>query len=233
MITYEIIDRQRKKIQIKNFNQITNCCQPRNWEIVWKISNKLQIVFRQGPRPLYEKVDGKAHRWGVPAAVYVSCRHFIFVCQFWVCSDLYMDGFISLISFHHLAPRKCGHQQAITNCLESQTTGSLTQLTNDHLFWRFLWLFCCASAPHLISIPGAQNQKWQTYYINLKEILSAVFILDEPSAFYAEELFEATEGLGTNDEKLQRIFVLRAEVVEWIFNFKISSGGLEKHWPCV
>jgi len=38
------------------------------------------------------------------------------------------------------------------------------------------------------------------------------FILDEPSAFYAEELFDATEGLGTNDEKLQRIFVLRAEV---------------------
>ena len=41
---------------------------------------------------------------------------------------------------------------------------------------------------------------------------SSVFILDEPSAFYAEELFDATEGLGTNDEKLQRIFVLRAEV---------------------
>ena len=67
----------------------------------------------------------------------------------------------------------------------------------------------------------------------MKEILCAVFILDEPSAFYAEELFEATEGLGTNDEKLQRIFVLRAEVVEWIFNFEISSGGLEKHRPCV
>ena len=137
-----------------------------------------------------------------------------------------MDGFISLISFQHLAPRKCGHQQAITNCLESQTTGSLTQLTNDHLFWRFLWLFCCASPPHLISIPGAQNQKWQTYYINLKEILSAVFILDEPSAFYAEELFEATEGLGTNDEKLQRIFVLRAEVVGWVFSLKSAQVDL-------
>ena len=70
-----------------------------------------------------------------------------------------MDGFSSLISFHQLAPRKCGDQQAITNCLESQTTGSLTQLTNDHLFWRFLWLFCCASAPHLISIPGGSEDK--------------------------------------------------------------------------
>ena len=157
----------------------------------------------------------------------------LYLCQFWVCSDLYMDGFISLISFQHQAPGKCGHQQAITNCLESQTTGSLTQLTNDQLFWRFLWLFCCASPPHLIVIPGAQNQKWKTHYISLKEILCAVFILDEPSAFYAEELFEATEGLGTNDEKLQRIFVLRAEVVEWIFNFEISSGGLEKRRPCV
>ena len=27
--------------------------------------------------------------------------------------------------------------------------------------------------------------------------------------------------------------MLRAEVVEWIFNFKLSSGGLEKHRPCV
>ena len=49
-------------------------------------------------------------------------------------------------------------------------------------------------------------------FITLEIYLSSVFILDEPSAFYAEELFEATEGLGTNDEKLQRIFVLRAEV---------------------
>ena len=199
-----------------------------------KIStHKLQIVFRQGPRPLYEKVDGKAHRWGVPAAVYVSWYHVDYICLSILSLFRFMDGFISLISLHRLAPRKCGHQQAITNCLESQTTGPLTQLTNDHLFWRFLWLFCCASAPHLISIPGAQNQKWKTYYINLKEILCAVFILDEPSAFYAEELFEATEGLGTNDEKLQRIFVLRAEVVGWVFNFKLSSGGLEKHRPCV
>ena len=25
-------------------------------------NHKLQIVVREGPRPLYEKVDGKAHR---------------------------------------------------------------------------------------------------------------------------------------------------------------------------
>ena len=52
-----------------------------------------------------------------------------------------------------------------------------------------------------------------SHNITLEIYLSSVFILDEPSAFYAEELFEATEGLGTNDEKLQRIFVLRAEVI--------------------
>ena len=159
MIIYEIIDRQRpgplyqKKIKITKFKQITNCCQPRTWNIVWKnfksqISNNLHIVVRQGHWPLYEKVDGKAHCWGLPAAVYVSCRHFIYVCQFWDCSDLYMDGFSSLISFHQLAPRKCGHQQAITNCLESQTTSSLTQLTNDHLFWRFCGSFV---APRLLT----------------------------------------------------------------------------------
>ena len=198
---------------MKNFEQITNCFQARTSATVWK-------------------------SWWESTPLRRSSRCVCIMPTFYICVSIlslfrFMDGFISLISFHRLAPRKCGHQQAITNCLESQTTGSLTQLTNDHLFWRFLWLFCCASAPHLISIPGAQNQKWQTYYINLKEILSAVFILDEPSAFYAEELFEATEGLGTNDEKLQRIFVLRAEVVEWIFNFKLSSGGLEKHRPCV
>ena len=41
---------------------------------------------------------------------------------------------------------------------------------------------------------------------------SSVFILDEPSAFYAEEIYDSTEGLGTNDEKLQRIFIQRSEV---------------------
>ena len=43
-------------------------------------------------------------------------------------------------------------------------------------------------------------------------ILVSVFVLDEPSAFYAEEIYAAVEGLGTKDTKLQQIFVQRSEV---------------------
>ncbi|XP_023343623.1 annexin A7 [Eurytemora carolleeae] len=38
------------------------------------------------------------------------------------------------------------------------------------------------------------------------------FVLDEPSAFFAEELFAAVEGLVTKDSKLQFIFSSRAEI---------------------
>ena len=69
MIRYDIIDRQRpgpqyqkKIIQITNFNQITETGLLYEKKFKPQISNKLQIVVRQGPRPLYEKVDGKAHR---------------------------------------------------------------------------------------------------------------------------------------------------------------------------
>ena len=40
----------------------------------------------------------------------------------------------------------------------------------------------------------------------------AVFILDEPSAFYAEEIYDAVSSEGTNDPKLIQIFLKRAEV---------------------
>jgi hypothetical protein len=40
-----------------------------------------------------------------------------------------------------------------------------------------------------------------------------VFILDEPSAFYAEEIYDAVSGEGTNDQKLMQIFLQRAEVL--------------------
>jgi hypothetical protein len=40
----------------------------------------------------------------------------------------------------------------------------------------------------------------------------AVFILDEPSAFYAEEIYDAVSGEGTNDRKLIQIFLKRSEV---------------------
>ncbi len=41
----------------------------------------------------------------------------------------------------------------------------------------------------------------------------AVFILDEPSAFYAEEIYDAVSGEGTNDRKLIQIFLKRSEVL--------------------
>ena len=40
----------------------------------------------------------------------------------------------------------------------------------------------------------------------------SVYVLDEPSAFYAEEIFDSIEGLGTKDEKLRRIFIMRSEI---------------------
>ena len=45
-----------------------------------------------------------------------------------------------------------------------------------------------------------------------EKLFFKVFVLDEPSAFFAEELFAAVEGLGTKDSKLQFIFSTRAEV---------------------
>ena len=43
-------------------------------------------------------------------------------------------------------------------------------------------------------------------------VFYAVFILDEPSAFYAEEIYDAVSGEGTNDRKLIQIFLKRSEV---------------------
>ena len=46
----------------------------------------------------------------------------------------------------------------------------------------------------------------------------AVFILDEPSAFYAEEIYDAVSSEGTNDPKLIQIFLKRAEVHPLLFH---------------
>ena len=58
-----------------------------------------------------------------------------------------------------------------------------------------------------------------------------MYVLDEPSAFYAEEIFDSIEGLGTKDEKLQRIFIMRSEVdlvsVDHVFK-KMFGKKLEK-----
>lgn len=55
--------------------------------------------------------------------------------------------------------------------------------------------------------------------------------MDEPSAFYAEELFETVEGAGTDEEKLSRIFLLRAETdlvsVDHVYK-KMFGKKLEK-----
>lgn len=63
------------------------------------------------------------------------------------------------------------------------------------------------------------------------KFIFSVFILDEPAAFYAEEIFESFEEFGTNDERLQRIFVLRSEVdlksIEIAFK-KMFGKKLEK-----
>jgi hypothetical protein len=54
---------------------------------------------------------------------------------------------------------------------------------------------------------------WQLlqFFANFSKFY-AVFILDEPSAFYAEEIYDAVSGEGTNDPKLMQIFLQRAEV---------------------
>jgi len=58
-----------------------------------------------------------------------------------------------------------------------------------------------------------------------------LYVLDEPSAFYAEEIFDSVEGVGTNDEKLQRIFITRSEVdlvsIDHVFK-KMFDKKLEK-----
>ena len=58
-----------------------------------------------------------------------------------------------------------------------------------------------------------------------------MYVLDEPSAFYAEEIFDSVEGVGTNDEKLQRIFITRSEVdlvsIDHVFK-KMFDKKLEK-----
>ena len=55
--------------------------------------------------------------------------------------------------------------------------------------------------------------------------------MDEPSAFYAEELLDCVEGSGTDEEKLSRIFILRAETdlvsVDHVF-WKMFGKKLEK-----
>ena len=55
--------------------------------------------------------------------------------------------------------------------------------------------------------------------------------MDEPSAFYAEELFDSFDGAGTDEEKLSRIFLLRAEIdlvsVDHVYK-KMFGKKLEK-----
>ena len=55
--------------------------------------------------------------------------------------------------------------------------------------------------------------------------------MDEPSAFYAEELYDSFEGAGTDEEKLSRIFILRAEIdllsVDHVYK-KMFGKKLEK-----
>ena len=62
------------------------------------------------------------------------------------------------------------------------------------------------------------------WYFNQTLKPFSVFVLDEPSAFYAEEIYSAVEGLGTKDSKLQQIFVQRSEVQLFInfFSFWIK-----------
>ena len=87
-----------------------------------------------------------------------------------------------------------------------------------------------------------ENKQWK--YLLKKIKLFSVFILDEPSAFYAEEIYDSTEGLGTNDEKLQRIFIQRSEVgglcqyniyAVWqeFFDQLNILGGPSEHWQCL
>ena len=58
-----------------------------------------------------------------------------------------------------------------------------------------------------------------------------MYVLDEPSAFYAEEIFDSIEGMGTKDEKLQRIFIMRSEIdllsIDQVFK-KMFGKKLEK-----
>ena len=58
-----------------------------------------------------------------------------------------------------------------------------------------------------------------------------MYVLDEPSAFYAEEIFDSIDGFGTKDEKLQRIFITRSEVdlisIDHVFK-KMFGKKLEK-----
>ena len=65
----------------------------------------------------------------------------------------------------------------------------------------------------------------------IDEVSISVYILDEPSAFYAEELFESVDGSGTDEEKLTRIFILRAEIdllsIDHIYK-KMFGKKLEK-----
>ena len=75
------------------------------------------------------------------------------------------------------------------------------------IFW-FENLVCLMDGSIII----IYERKTSNRNICLKRLIFSVFILDEPSAFYAEEIYDSTEGLGTNDEKLQRIFIQRSEV---------------------
>ena len=62
-------------------------------------------------------------------------------------------------------------------------------------------------------------------------LLLLVYILDEPLAFFAEEIFDAVDGPGTNDEKLIRIWptvcrktTYTVESLADILNFQVLIG---------
>jgi hypothetical protein len=58
-------------------------------------------------------------------------------------------------------------------------------------------------------------------------VFFAVYILDEPSAFYAEEIHEAVSDEVTNDRKLMQIFLKRAEVFHKALQLMSSQTGVD------
>ena len=57
-----------------------------------------------------------------------------------------------------------------------------------------------------IGMNGTNKKLWESFIVkkrlNFKNIDAClVFVLDEPSAFYAEEIFAAVEGVGTKETR--------------------------------